>query len=224
MKGLLNVDGKFGRLIVKFNQALLLSIYFILFSLPVFTWGASACALYSTARKMLNDEEGGLFSNYWDAFKSSFKQGVVVGCATLVFLAVVIYCTLLMIKLNMFAGTVGKALAVVYYLIVIAALAWVHIILSYIARFNDSLKTVLYNTIYLALLHYHVTFRMGVQLVIVVASIYFVDLFPYLPIVMMILPSGYSMMTIRPMEKMFSKYMPKEEAESPETAGEEADA
>lgn len=221
MKGILNVDSKFGRKVVMFNQTLILSVLFLLFSLPIFTWGASACALYANVRKVLREEDGKIFSEFWQSFKSCFKQGVLVGCLTLAFLTVVIYCMLQILRLNLFGGSFGTILWIVYIFIVAAILAWVHILISYIARFQDNMRTVLYNSVYFALLHYNVTFRMMIQMAVVFACFYFVNLFPYLPVVLMVLPSAYSMMTVRPMEKMFSKYMSKDDEEEEDEQGDD---
>lgn len=209
MKGLFNLESKFGNLLNQFGQLILLSLYWLLFSLPVFTWGAASCALYSSCRKLIHDAEGKLFQNFYAAFKQNFKQGCIVGMITTLFLIIVIYCALLMVRLRLFVGTIGMITGIIYLVTVGAVLLYVHYVLSYIARFRDPLKTVLRNCVYLSLVHFDTTVRLAIQLVIVGVACYYLELIRYLPILIMLLPSGYSVITVDPLEKVFKQYMPK---------------
>lgn len=217
MKGLFNLNNKFGQLLNKFGQCILLSIYWILFSLPIFTWGAAACALYSTGRKMLMDNEGRLFRSFKEAFKENFKQGTIVGIAVLLFCLVVIYCALLMVGLGLLKDTIGTIVGIIYLLVVIAVLVYAHYVISYIARFEDPLKTVLRNCVYISLVHFDTSLRLGIQLAVIGAVFYFLNIMPYLPAIVMLLPSAYSLLTVDPLEKVFKQYMPKEESEGEPT-------
>lgn len=214
MKSLLNLNSKFGRLINKFGQCILLSVYWLLFSLPVFTWGAAACALYSTGRKVITDEEGKLFQTYKESFKQNFKQGAAVGSLALLVLLVAIYSGLLMLRLGVFSDTLGSITGIVYLLVVFAGAVWLHYIIAYIARFEDKLMTVLRNTVYMVLMHFSTTVRLAIQLAIVCAVFYFLNLIPFFPMIVLLLPSTYSLLTVKPLEKVFQQYMPKEETEN----------
>lgn len=221
MKGILNLNGKLGQLLNKFGQCLLLSVYWLLFSLPVFTWGAAACALYSTGRKLIDDEEGKLFQTFKASFKQNFKQGAIVGTVALLACLVAIYCGLLMLRMGVFTDTLGTVTGVVYLLVVIAGLVWLHFILAYIARFEDNLKTVVRNTVYMALMHLRTSIRLCIQLVIFGALFYFLNIIPYLPAIVMLLPCTYGMLTIGPLERVFLQYIPKEEPEEELPSNEE---
>lgn len=211
MKGIFNIESKFGHLLYQVGQLILLSIYWLLFSIPVFTWGAASCALYTSCRKLLHDGEGKLFHNFYQAFKQNFKQGCVVGITTTLFLVIVIYCMLLAMGLGIFQGTIGTIGCVIYLVFVAAVLLYVHYVISYIARFEDKLKTVLRNCVYLFLTHFDTTLRLGIQFGIVFAAFYFLNLLSYIPIIVMLLPSGYSIVTVDPLEKVFKQYMPKDD-------------
>ena len=211
MKGLFSMDSKFGSLVHKFGQCVQLSMFWLLCSLPLVTSGAAACALYATSRKVLRDEEGKLFSTYWKSFKSCLKQGSLVGIAVLAFCLVVAYCSLLMLHLDLLSGTIGKVFMFIYYGIVVVLLVWVHYIYAYIARFNDSMKTILRNTVFMLLMHSIPTLKLAAQLVLVCVVFYYLDLFRFLPTLVLLLPCAYCMMTIKPIESVFEIYKPSEE-------------
>lgn len=218
MKGFLNQESKFGKLVNKFGQCVLLSMYWALCSLPLVTSGAASCALYATARKVLRDEEGKLFSNYWKSFKSCLKQGSLVGIVTFAFCVLVIYCSLLMIHLDLLSGTIGVVLKFLYYGVVVVLLVWVHYIYAYIGRFEDSLKTVLRNTIFMLLMHSIPTIQLAVQMIAVCAIFYFLDLVRILPTLVLLLPCAYAMLTVKPIESVFEIYKPSKEQEEAEVS------
>ena len=49
----------------------------LIFSIPIFTIGASTTALYSVMLKMINKEEGPIFRSFVKAFRSNFKQATL---------------------------------------------------------------------------------------------------------------------------------------------------
>ncbi len=211
MKGLFNINSKFGHMLNQFGKLILLSLYWILFSLPVFTWGAATCALCTCCRKMLSDEEGKLFHTFTQAFKQNFKQGCIMGIAAILFFVAVSYCALLMLVLKLLEGMIGIAIGIIYLILVIAVLVYIQYVFGYIARFNDSLKTALRNCVFMAIMHTTASIRLAIQIAVAGAAFYFLDLIRYLPIVIMLLPSGYCMISADPLEKVFKEYIPKEE-------------
>ena len=62
----------------KVADAMILSFFWFLFSLPVITIGASTSALYYTTLKLAENREGYLFKTFLKGFKESFKQSTVI--------------------------------------------------------------------------------------------------------------------------------------------------
>ena len=220
---LFSIESGIGRLITKLGQCILLSIYWVLFSLPIFTWGAASAALYTSCRKLLANEEGKLFSTFTSAFKSNFKQGSIVGSVTLVVLLVAVYCGLLMLGVNMFSDFIGSVIGIGYLLVVIAGIVWVNYMLAYMSRFEDDLKTVARNCIYLLLMYFGTTVRLAVQVLVLFLLLYFGNLLVFLPTLLMLLPCVYSMLTVRPLEKVFKVYIDKKEEPEAEAVQSEAE-
>jgi uncharacterized membrane protein YesL len=74
MRNLLNPEGPVMVFLTKFALTAWLNILWFVFSLPIFTLGAATTALYTVTLKMAADEEGNVTVQFFEAFKSSFKQ------------------------------------------------------------------------------------------------------------------------------------------------------
>ena len=70
-------DGLLYRIITKFSQMVLLSLLWLITSIPVVTIGAATSALYAVSFKMLKDEEGHIAKQYFSYFKSNFRQATI---------------------------------------------------------------------------------------------------------------------------------------------------
>jgi uncharacterized membrane protein YesL len=55
------------------------NILWIIFSLPIFTIGASTTALFNVMGKLTHDEDVSVFRDFWNSYKLNFKQGIVIG-------------------------------------------------------------------------------------------------------------------------------------------------
>jgi uncharacterized membrane protein YesL len=60
-----------------------LNFIWVLFSLPIVTIGASTIAVFSVTLKMVNNEEGNVFSQFFQSFKLNLKQGIILGLITI---------------------------------------------------------------------------------------------------------------------------------------------
>ncbi|MGN1368365.1 MAG: YesL family protein [Aristaeellaceae bacterium] len=76
---LFSVDGALYRFMQKLTDVLVLSLLWIVFSLPVITIGAATTAGMAVAMDMADDQEGKILPDFWAAFKANWKQGIPVG-------------------------------------------------------------------------------------------------------------------------------------------------
>lgn len=74
-------DSKTAQLLSRIWDLLLLNLLFLLGSLPVVTFGASATAAYSVMLKIIEDREVGIISDYFLAFKANLRQGLILSVA-----------------------------------------------------------------------------------------------------------------------------------------------
>ena len=215
MKSIFSPDNKFGRWITKIGYLIILSWVWLLFSLPVFTIGAASTALYDVMRKLLKDEEGMILQDYCRSFRSNFKQCTLIWLPVGLFLLVIIYMfgTLLIINDT---TTMGKLITVIYAIMVTAIAVWVQVVFSYIARFEDTGRTVVRNSFLMCLMNPGMLLIVGLQTAVVVYCLYSYSLVMYLPLVTSLLPGGYCAILTVPMEKMFQKYIQAKELQAEE--------
>ena len=70
MAGAFHFESRLFRLIEKGISLIKLNIIWILCSIPLVTGGAALCALHVTAVRILKDEEGYVFRDFWRVFTS----------------------------------------------------------------------------------------------------------------------------------------------------------
>ena len=78
MSGFFSMDGPFYRIGSLIADIMILSFYWLLFSIPFFTIGTSTTALYYVMTRRIANREGYLFRDFWTSFKSNFKQTTII--------------------------------------------------------------------------------------------------------------------------------------------------
>ena len=73
---MLRPDTPIGQFLTWVCNLLLLSLLFLVFSLPVFTVGASVLALYETVYMVRDGRDGVLIKDFFDAFRRNFRKGL----------------------------------------------------------------------------------------------------------------------------------------------------
>ena len=81
---LFSVDSPVYKFLSKFLDVVKLNFFWILFSIPVITVGASRVAAMSVGLKMVDDEEGYIGKNFLKAFKENWKLGTILWMITVV--------------------------------------------------------------------------------------------------------------------------------------------
>jgi uncharacterized membrane protein YesL len=76
--GIFNIDGPFYKFGTVLWDIMALSFLWLLFSLPVVTIGASTTALYYITTRRISKKEGYITRDFWQSFKSNFKQSTLV--------------------------------------------------------------------------------------------------------------------------------------------------
>ncbi len=60
-----------------------INMLWLLCSLPIVTVGAATIAAYDVTLRMVDDEEGYIFRQFWKAFKANLKKGIPLGIINL---------------------------------------------------------------------------------------------------------------------------------------------
>ena len=203
-----NYDGPVVQTINKFFDAVFLSLLWVIFCIPLFTIGASTSALYSTANKVLRHERGYVFRQFWESFKSCFKQSTLVWLLVLVISFIMISdIRILNVLMPNMAGAVFKAVFVAI-LIFIALL--IQFIFAYVARFKAPLKAVIKNSMIIAIRHLPWTILLTLWMAVVIMAEYII------PLSIFILPCGWALIASLMIERIFKRYMTAEDLEMEE--------
>ncbi len=83
---LFNYDSKVIRFGNKLTDLMILQLFTILFSVPIFTIGASFTAMHSVLLKLYRNQDPIVYREFWKAFKANFKQSTLIWLIYLGFL------------------------------------------------------------------------------------------------------------------------------------------
>ncbi len=202
MGGIFNIDGKVYNFLEKLANYLIVSVLWLLFSLPIFTIGAATTALYYSVHRVICQNTGKLWETFWTTFKSNFKQATILWIILLLilaFLSLDIYLCFIM------SGVISalKWILLLLILLILFVIMWAHYWFSYISHISDPTKVVLKNTLIMCILHLPKSLAL-LALFIVCAIL--LSLSPYLAFLIILLPGLYMFAAHHLLEKVFSQY------------------
>ncbi|RDW18850.1 YesL family protein [Oceanobacillus chungangensis] len=144
MESILRIDGPVYRLLSRVVELILLNILFILCSLPIVTIGASITALFSITLKMVRNEEGGIISGFWAAFKKNFKQ------STVMWGFLILFCVILALNYFFLQFYTGNFPMMIFMSLVMFSMIFcMYLVLTfpYIARYKCTIKEACVNVL-----------------------------------------------------------------------------
>ena len=191
--------------LTKLYECIVLSLLWILTSVPVITMGAASAALYYTANKVIKNGIGHVSQEYWKMFKSIFKQATLTWLAAM---ALIILLCLEMWFINAMLASGGSELWIYVGFTVILAmvliLLWLQYVFPYMARFEDSFGRTVKNTVILCVAHF---FRSLLLLLVLMLAIVIPMIITVLmPVALALFPSLYALVSNVILEKVFSRY------------------
>lgn len=198
MNSIFKLDGPIFTILNKFCDVLILSILWILFSIPLITIGPASAALYHTAHKVLLHSEGYVLSTFWKSFRTNLKQGILL---TLLCVPVAAFC----VVSYFFSNSLGKGsiLGAVYFAVTILVSLLLLIMLTYtfpvLSRFYMTIPQLLTTSVALAVT------RFGFTLLLIVIFLLSAFAFWLAPFTGFVLPACFAMASERLIEPAFKK-------------------
>ncbi len=160
-----SVDGPLYKFMSKLWLTLKLNFFWILFSLPIITIGASTVAAYSVGMKIVRDEEGHIFRQFVKAFKENFRQGTIAWILNVI-VALAIYYDF---QLSAIEG-MSELLTMVFFIFGIICTFFMVLAMIYtyplIARYDNKLVATIKNSISVAF-----QFFVGTIVLIIIVAI-----------------------------------------------------
>ena len=203
MGKLFSYDSVLIQTINKFVDCFCLSLLWILFSIPVITFGASTTALYYTVNKVICNDRSHIWREFWASFKSNFKQSTILWL-----ILMIVYWLLgssLIITYNSYRAGGSMAFFIMYVIIVGLFTMWSFYLFPYIARFENTVKQTMQNCLFFFVRHFISSFALLFIFVVIMILIY--AFFP----VLLIAPTVFMLFAVQIIERIFRKYMSDED-------------
>ena len=142
---LFDADGPLMTALSRFADIVICNLMFVLFSLPVFTIGASLAALYTCTLQFVYEEDkdtGLVFRDFWLAFKRNFKQATALW---LICLLIILFLGAYYWVTQSLSGAYGKVYQVTFYVLALVFLFGFVYIFPLQARYENSVLNTLRN-------------------------------------------------------------------------------
>ena len=157
-----NFENPVMQFLCRVADLMILNILFMVCSLPIFTIGASLCALNQVTQDMAFDCDRNLFKRFFAAFKSNFKQGTILWLIT-VFIYVALICDFVLI-IGYFNGTASNVLVILLAILLFLVTAVLSFMYPLIVRYQNTMKEHMYNAMILAITKFPKTICMTLLL------------------------------------------------------------
>lgn len=206
MHSLFDMEGPLMNGLGKIFDCIMLSICWVLASLPIITMGAACGALYRTVYRCIRQDEGHPVKVFWETWRKNLKTGIITWLPVLAVYVFLIVDAVILRALVSQGKPLAQLLGIIVVLIGVASV-WAAYCTAYCVRFEGSLKDVLWLSFFLVLAHPVMTIVILLYLVMGAALALMV------PFLVLFLPSLVCLAISFPMEKVFLKHMHPEDIE-----------
>lgn len=218
MNGIFGLDGPFVKYGSLFADIVIISVLFIITSIPIITIGASTTAMYYVMTRRIYEKEAYVIKDYFKSFKENFKQSTIISIVLNLAIAVL---TFNIFNINMITNSlsmnnkVGIILVVIYLFLLIECTIISLYVYPLLSRFHyktwDAVKTSL------LLAHKHLPTTITV-VALYVTTVYLTLSNPFLILISI---GGYACLNSYFLMKVFKKYRPELDEYLDETSYEE---
>ena len=129
---------------------MILNAMALIFSIPIITIGASWTALYYCTVKIVRKEDTYVWKEFWNSFKSNFKQATIIWLILIPFLAILFVDVLMWYNDPTLLPKVLKVTTVIVICIVLAITIYVFPILSH---FDNTTRNTLKNAFLVSMIN-----------------------------------------------------------------------
>lgn len=148
MRDLFNLDSPLMRFLGRMGDLMILNILFLVTSVPLVTVGASLTAMHYVTLRMVSGNEGAVSKDYFRSFRQNFKEATAIWLILLAFAFLLQYDLRAVWSGTGYINTAVKALSIVACAALVMVLLYVFAVL---ARFDNTVRGTLKNSVALAL-------------------------------------------------------------------------
>ena len=199
MRDFFSLDGPFNKYGGMLADTMILSLLWILFSIPIITIGAANTALFYVSTRRISEREGYITKDFFHAFRVNFVR------ATKLWLVVLIVALIAIFNLfNMgFLGNMSNILRPLQILILIQ-LSFISVYLYPLtARFDMGFRQSLKSCFYMANRH----LLTSIVCTVMMGGLLFASLW-FIPPLVLFVPGAYAMLSSHLIMRTFKKYRP----------------
>ena len=202
----LGLDSKFYKYGTLLGDLIILTILWLICSIPIITIGASTTALYYVTTRQLSNREGYVSRDFFKSFKQNFFE------ATAMTLILGVIAVVLFINIDLFVPdtTINIIIYFVQYVILYELLIFTIYVFPVLSRFDLKLGALIKTSIFMANRHLLTTITCAILFVAIVMIVIKCG-------VLIILCAGaYAILTSLMFMKLFRKYVPDMDKDKPE--------
>lgn len=181
-----------------------LGLLWMLASVPVITFGAATTAALLTAEINIRADEGKMTATFWKWFRKEFKEATILWLIQLPLLGIT--------AMNVWLVYGSQLSAVPRALIYIASgviFCWMQLWFGYLSKFEDTVKTILGNTLRIALANLSNSLLLGILALAALAGAAVLTLI--MPPIALLVPGAYLMSCTAIFRKIFAQFLPSSE-------------
>lgn len=202
MNRLFDMDNGFFRFMGKLCDMILLNLLTLICCMPIITIGPAITSLFYVSMKIVRDEEGYVFRGYFKSFKQNFKQGVLLELVVAV-CAVLLYVDM-RVTFNWMSQDASMLIRLLFFALLgftMLAIVSVVYVFPVLAKFENSTKKILINSVMMAVRHLPFSILM---VVITVAAGVMVYIYP---IALFFVVGGAAFINSIILRKIFDNYI-----------------
>lgn len=184
-----------------------LGLLWILASVPVITFGAATTAALLTAEITIQKDEGKMLTTFWEWFRKEFKEATILWLIQLPLLGIA--------AMNVWLVYNSQLSAVPRALIYVASgviFCWIQLWFGYLSKFEDTVKTILGNTLRITLANLGSALLLGVLALAALTGTAALTLI--MPPLAILVPGAYLLSCTAVFRKVFAPFLPKSEPEA----------
>ncbi|MGN0435753.1 MAG: YesL family protein [Wujia sp.] len=161
-----DVDGPIYKLMSSLTDVFVLSICWLIGSIPIVTIGVSTVALFDVTLRMVDNEEGYVGKQFFKAYKANLKQGFILGLITIL-CAYVIYLDVQFLGAKSQGSFVLMVMTIVTIFVFVCSLLYAY---PLAARYENTIRQILRNSFRISMKYNVKTLLLIVVLVIEIAA------------------------------------------------------
>ncbi|MCR5213007.1 MAG: YesL family protein [Eubacterium sp.] len=201
-------DSTFLRVMTKIADVFIVSVLWIIFSIPIVTLGASTSALYYTVHKVIIGDRGYVTKDFWKQFKDHIKDSIIISLILeVVFIFLLYDVTFVKAVLEQDPDHKIGVFYYFFYILIFVVVIYFIYVFCYRARYEMGIKGSFMNGVRFFFLSAGWAFLIFAALVVTVMIV------RDMPFFILVLPALNAMLWNFIMEKQYYKVMTPEEKE-----------